>query len=67
MIKSATGNKTDDLKHFVYQGRKYRALVGKIHIPNLGERTALEICVDKDAQKYLVDAGCVGSVIEEIK
>lgn len=67
MIMEATTKKADELKQFLFQGKRYRPIVAKIHIPNIGERTALEICVDKDAQSYLVKEGCVGSVIEEIK
>ena len=50
---------------FVYDKKQYKVLIHAANIPGIGVRTAAEILVDEDAQKYLVENGCVGSVIDE--
>jgi hypothetical protein len=52
--------------HFVHSDRVYVPAMPKVHIPGLGVRTALEICIDEEAQEYLVKSGCEGTVIKEI-
>ncbi len=51
---------------FEHEGNIYEVILPKINIPELGIRTALEVCVDKAAQDYLVNNGCIGSVIREV-
>lgn len=54
-------------EHFVFGDRVFVPIVPKIELPKLGVRTALEICVDEDAQKYLVEVpGNIGTVVSEI-
>jgi len=50
---------------FVYEDKQYKVLLHAVNIPGLGVRTSAEILVDEEAQKFLVENGCVGSVIEE--
>ena len=50
---------------FVYDKKQYKVIMGSVNIPGIGIRTAAEILVDEESQKYLVENGCVGSVIEE--
>lgn len=52
--------------HFVIEGKVYKPIISKVFIPGIGERTALEICIDDHAQAYLLRENCIGSVIEEI-
>lgn len=52
--------------HFICEGKKYRIRLPKVHIPGIGERTALELAVDEEAQEWLIKNNCVGSVIEEV-
>lgn len=52
--------------HFEFEGKKYKVLIPKMNIPGIGERTSLEVCVDEEAQAYLVGCNCLGSVIEEV-
>lgn len=52
--------------HFVIEDRVFKPILTKVFIPGIGDRTALEICIDDEAQKYLIDENCIGSVIEEI-
>ena len=54
---------------FQYGGKSYRVRAKEnpaVNIPTIGIRTAAEILVDKKAQAYLVKAGCVGTVLEEV-
>jgi hypothetical protein len=51
---------------FSYGGKKYSVAFPKVEIPGIGIRTALELLHDEEAQKYLVEQGCVGSVIIEV-
>lgn len=53
--------------HFVFNDRVFKPILPKVFIPGIGERTALEICVDEQAQEYLVKENCVGTVILEVK
>jgi len=50
---------------FVYDDKQYKVLLPKVNIPGIGVRTSAEILVDEEAQKFLVENGCVGSIIEE--
>ena len=55
-------------EHFVYGGRVFKPIVPKIQLPKIGIRTALELCTDEEAQKYLVEVpGNIGTVISEIE
>lgn len=51
---------------FEFEGKKYSVLVHAVHIPGLGERTAAEIAVDEKAQKALIEADVLGTVLEEV-
>lgn len=51
---------------FEYGGKKYRVLLGKMRIAELGELTAADVCASPEAQEYLVKANCLGSVLEEV-
>ncbi len=51
---------------FEYDGKKYEVIMPKVFIPGIGERTALEVCVDEDAQTYLVKSNTIGSVLKEL-
>lgn len=51
---------------FQYNGNLYEVILPKVDIPTLGVFTAAEIAVEPEAQKYLIDNGCTGSVIKEI-
>lgn len=51
--------------HFVFGDKVYTPKYPKIIIPHLGERTALEICVDEEAQEFLVK-NCADSLLTEI-
>lgn len=49
---------------FTYEKKKYK-ISGSMRIPGLGERTAADIVVDKDAQKWLVENN--SGLIKEVK
>lgn len=51
---------------FEYTGNVYEVIMPKVDIPTLGVFTAAEIAVEPQAQKYLIDNGCVGSVLKQI-
>lgn len=53
---------------FTYKKKKYYVLVHAVNIPleGVGELTAADILVNKEAQEYLVEQKCVGSVIAEV-
>ncbi|THU34244.1 hypothetical protein FAM09_24815 [Niastella caeni] len=51
---------------FVVDGKKYRVKLPKVRIPEIGERTALELAVDVEAQQWLIKNNCIGSVLEEV-
>lgn len=56
----------EDSIEFDYKGKTYKVndkAFPKVHIPNIGERTAAEIGVDPKAQEYLVKNDCIGTVI----
>lgn len=59
---SSTG--TDNT--FQLDGKTYKVLIPKMNIPEIGERTALEVCADPEAQQALIDRNCIGSVLEEV-
>jgi hypothetical protein len=40
---------------FQYQDKIYAVVIHAVIIPELGRRTAAEITVDEEAQKYLVE------------
>lgn len=50
--------------NFVFEGRVFKTVKPKTDIPGLGIRSAIEICCDPIAQKYLVENKC--SAIEEV-
>lgn len=41
--------------HFVHDGDVYQIIYPKVIIPELGERTALDITIDEEAQQVLVN------------
>lgn len=43
-------------KPFTLDKKKYRVNYPKVNIPGMGERTAAEIMLDTEAQRYLVDS-----------
>jgi hypothetical protein len=49
---------------FQYQDKIYKVVLHAVIIPDLGKRTAAEISVDEEAQKYLVENK--STAIEEI-
>lgn len=49
---------------FSYDGKTYNVVMHAVIIPDLGHRTAAEICVDEEAQKYLVEEK--SAAIEEV-
>ncbi len=51
---------------FEYDGKKYRVLLGKINLGELGVLTAADVCASPEAQAYLVGCNCIGSVLEEV-
>jgi len=53
--------------HFVHEDRVFVPIVPKVFIPGIGYRTALEICADEKSQAYLINEGCIGSVISEVE
>jgi len=68
MAKSVNKKAEQELKsnQFVYNGNTYEVMYGKVMIPDLGVLTAAEVALEPLAQKHLVDAGCVGSVLKQI-
>lgn len=64
MAKAKNTPAADDV--FTVAGKSYKMLLQKVHIPEIGIRTAAEVLVDPDAQRKLVEIGCVGTVIEEV-
>jgi hypothetical protein len=52
---------------FTANKSKYYVLVHACNIPGLGVRTAAEILVDKQAQEYLVENKCEGTIIAKIE
>jgi hypothetical protein len=57
------------METFQYKGKTYRVNskgIPKVNIPGIGIRTCGEILLDEKAQEYLVEKGCVGSVILEV-
>lgn len=57
--------KNAGILHFVKEREVYRPLLMAVNIPEIGVRSALEICVDEEAQEYLVQH-CIGTVIEKL-
>jgi hypothetical protein len=53
-------------KQFTYEKKKYRLLFPQANIPGMGTRTAAEILLDKEAQKYLIEnkSGFISEVTE---
>jgi hypothetical protein len=51
--------------HFVHEHRVFVPVLPRIIVPGHGERTALDICVDEEAQRYLVECG--SGLIKEIE
>lgn len=51
---------------FSVDGKVYKVLLHAVNIPDIGMRTAAEILVDEEAQKKLVEIGCIGTVIQEV-
>lgn len=49
---------------FQYQDKIYKVTLHAVFIPGLGKRTAAEITVDEEAQKYLVEEKT--AAIEEV-
>jgi hypothetical protein len=49
---------------FEYGGKTFKVLSGA-EIPGLGKFTPAEIAVHEEAQKYLVENNCIGTLIEE--
>lgn len=47
---------------FQYQDKIYKVVIHAVIIPDLGKRTAAEITVDEEAQKYLVESGSTAVV-----
>ena len=62
-LKSRLEVKPDCKPSFEHNGSKYEVVSGAF-IPTLGNRTALEISVDTEAQDYLVSkkSGCIRAV-----
>lgn len=61
---AAEAPKTDN--QFEHDGKKFKVILPQVNIPEIGIRTALEICADPDAQAKLIELKCIGSVIEEV-
>lgn len=53
-------------KTFEHEGKVYKVLLPKMNIPEVGIRTALEVCADPEAQAALIACKCIGSVLEEV-
>lgn len=51
---------------FEHEGKKFKVIIPQVNIPEIGIRTALEICTDPEAQAKLIELKCIGSVIEEV-
>lgn len=51
---------------FSYEGKSYKVILPRVHIPDMGIVTALDILSDRAAQEYLVKNNAVGSVIQEV-
>lgn len=53
-------------KQFTYEKKKYKLLFPQANIPGMGTRTAAEILLDKEAQKYLIEnkSGFISEVTE---
>lgn len=67
--KAAVETSAGPENHFTYNGKKYSVKMQKVIMPVGGERmvlTAADICATEEAQKYLIEAGCIGSVLEEV-
>jgi hypothetical protein len=64
-----TSKKEDPISagSFKYGGKKYRVNRKQVLIPaeGLGLLTATDICASEEAQKYLIENGCVGSILSE--
>lgn len=57
------------METFKYNGKTYAVNEKEfksVEIPGIGIRTVGEILVDEKAQKFLVERGCVGTVILEV-
>lgn len=51
---------------FENDGKTFRVIIHAVQIPGVGVRTAAEICHDEEAQQALIEANCIGSVLEEV-
>lgn len=51
---------------FSVEGKVYKMLLHSVNIPDVGIRTAAEVLIDEEAQKKLVEIGCIGTVIQEV-
>lgn len=64
---AAESKPADTLNQFKYNGKQYNVLRGAVVPREAGgsdKLTAADICVDTEAQKYLVENGC--SAVEEV-
>jgi len=52
---------------FTLDKKKYFVLLHAVNIPGIGLVSAADILVSPEAQKALVENGCIGSVIQEVK
>lgn len=57
-----------DQPTFKFKGGKgkestYKVLLSRVNIPGIGVVSATDIASDVEAQKYLVENNCIGSVI----
>jgi hypothetical protein len=55
-------SKTNADLTFEFGGKKYQVIMHAVHIPGIGERTALEITADEVAQAYLVETALAASL-----
>lgn len=57
---------SQDQPQFEHKGKKYRVILHAVIIPGIGQVTAADIAADAQAQAYLIEAGTIGSVIEQV-
>jgi hypothetical protein len=68
MAKAVNKKQETELKknQFAYGDNTYEVVMPKVNIPGIGTLTAAEIAVEEAAQAYLVNNGCIGSVLKQI-
>lgn len=51
---------------FKLEGKTYQMLIPSINIPGKGVLSALDVASDEEAQKAIIEAKAIGSVVKEI-